>query len=365
VADELEQRRALLTSLSEPGGPLTIDAPHATINDRRYFRMVDGEPVPTPARRDLHARILAQWNSSQSNIQRNHRAVLMAGPPGAGKSSAQAELLGDQVEQYRLLDADEFKRQLLEEAVADGSLQEMLPPELRTAAGDPGRFYPNELSALVHRESSILLETAVEQSLSRGEDVIIDGTMAWKPWAVQLVTDLERKGYAISIADVEAPQHVAAERIVQRWQKGHMAALAAPATDVAAQMGGRWLPASAVDRMFPEKREPDGLPLHGRSVSEVNSQEITDMYVAVLQYDMYWTANASKGAEHVERRERAAGGAMEQTWVAPLDPEAAEAKAAVMSDFPQPARPRTAGGPESPAAGRRPAPRERGTGLDR
>lgn len=337
MSDEFDARRAMLTALSEPGGPLTIDAPHATINDRRYFRMIDGEPTPTRARHDLHTQILTQWQASQSKVRRERVAVLMAGPPGAGKSTAQTHLLGERIEQYRRLDADEFKRQLLEYAVANGTLQEMLPPELRSPAGEPARFYPNELSALVHRESSLLLETAVEQSIARGENVIIDGTLAWKPWAVQLVTDLDRKGYSISIADVEAPHEVASERIVQRWQEGHLAALSAPETDMAAQMGGRWVPQSAVDRLFPIETTADGVEQRGKSVSQSNAQAICEMYESVLQYDMYWTEAADRGAELFEQRRRNAAGEMETTFTARLrEAEPEHAKTAALKHAPPP-----------------------------
>lgn len=229
--DEFEDRRAFLASLSSPGGPLTIDAPHATINDRRYFRRIKGEPIPTRARLRLHERILVDWRSSCTQVRRDRVSILMAGPPGAGKSTAQAHLVGKNLQSWRHLDADEFKLRLVAAAVEDGSLQQMLPEELRAAPGQPSRFYPNELCALVHMESNLLLETAVAQSLSVGENVIIDGTMAWKPWATELVTRLERERYTIHVADVEASRELATARIVHRWQQGLTAALTASGDD--------------------------------------------------------------------------------------------------------------------------------------
>ncbi|TQC46590.1 hypothetical protein EEB14_25540 [Rhodococcus sp. WS4] len=68
---ELEDRRAFLASLSTPGGPLTIDAPHATVNDRRYFRRIDGEPIATRVRLRLHERILADWRASRTQVRRD------------------------------------------------------------------------------------------------------------------------------------------------------------------------------------------------------------------------------------------------------------------------------------------------------
>jgi len=166
--DEFEDRRAFLSSLSIPGGPLTIDAPHATINARRYFRRIDGEPVPTRPRLRLHERILADWRASRTLVRRDRVSILMAGPPGAGKSTAQTHLVGEHPQGWRHLDADEFKLRLLAAADADGSLQQLLPEELRAKPGQSSRFYPNELSALVHIESNLLLETAVAEALSGG-----------------------------------------------------------------------------------------------------------------------------------------------------------------------------------------------------
>ena len=178
----------------------------------------------------------------------------------------------------------------------------------------------------MHIESNLLLETAVAQSLSLGENVIIDGTMAWKPWVTELVTRLEREHYTIHIADVEASRDVAAARIVRRWRQGLTAALTASGDDPAAGMGGRWLPISAVDRLFTDTRLPDGKPLHGRSVSEVNAREVSEESAAVTRYDLYRTVAVDRGPEHVERRERTPGGELERTWAASdtQDPENAE-----------------------------------------
>ncbi|WP_147343796.1 zeta toxin family protein [Rhodococcus sp. ADH] len=300
--------------MSTAGGPLTIDAPHASANDRRYFRRVNGELVPTRERLRLHERILNEWRGSRKDVGRDRTAILMAGPPGAGKSTVQDHLVGGALARWRHLDADEFKFRILGAAVADGSLQELLPEELRSAPGQPSRFYPNELCALVHVESNVILERAVAQSLAVGENVIIDGTMAWKPWVGGMVTQLGDEGYTIHVVDVEASREIAAARIVHRWEQGLLAALSAPTSDSAAQMGGRWLPVSAVDRLFTDSRIPDGKPLQGRSVSEVNALEVSEESTAVARYDLYRTLAVDRGPEHIERRERIDGGPLERIW---------------------------------------------------
>ncbi|WP_209448840.1 AAA family ATPase [Rhodococcus qingshengii] len=237
----------------------------------------------------------------------------MAGPPGAGKSTARAQLLHGESVGWRYLDADEFKLRLLHAAVADGSLQDLLPQPLRSAPGQPSRFYPNELCALVHVESNVILEQVVGQCVAAGENVIIDGTMAWKPWVSALVTRLDDEEYDIHVVDVEASKEIAAARIVHRWKQGLDAALTASAEDAQAQMGGRWLPVSAVDRLFAAHRQPDGKPLEGRSVSEVNALEVSEESPAVSRYDLYRTVVADGGPEHIERREWTEGGRLALT----------------------------------------------------
>lgn len=242
----------------------------------------------------------------------------MAGPPGAGKSSTHDRLFhGRDRRRWRELDADVFKRYLLEAALDEGTVDELLPPQLRAAAKEGSGFYRFELSALVHRESTDFLFAAAQRdAVADGENLIIDGTLAWKDHAERLLDPLQQSGYTIHVVDVEAPQHVAAERIVTRWRDGFVRALSDP-TDPLAHLGGRWVPAAAVDALFTEFREPDHTPLRGRSVTQVNALEVSQTHAAVTCFDLYRTDDVSRGAEHIERRERSAeGGELHLTWTA-------------------------------------------------
>ncbi|RVW04424.1 hypothetical protein EF834_04895 [Rhodococcus spongiicola] len=264
--EEIESRQELLAALSEPGGPLQADSPHATIRNPRYYQKdqkVGGAAVPLPERRALHLEIRAAWRAEYPNVRTEQSSVLLAGPPGAGKSSIiRNSIFADRdPSHWRLLDADVFKDALLSAEVEAGTWQEMLPPEYRTVPPEKPLFHPNELSALVRHESTDLFEQVFYEAIDNGDNLILDGTLAWKEWAVDLVSGLNESGYRIQIVDVEAPQDVAVERIVSRWRKGYLEAMATSGQDI--PMGGRWIPRSAVDRLFTETRESDNLPLCG------------------------------------------------------------------------------------------------------
>lgn len=308
--DEIDVRRRFLESLSTEGQPLHANAAHASVNNPAWFQLDDdGELDATPERDELHMRILGQWEESNPHVVRGHSAIVMAGPPGAGKSTTRAKLFhGRDQSQWRHVDADDFKRHLLEEALADGTLQQLLPEEMRVWPGESSRFHPFELSALVHHESTnFLFNPALEDAIARGDNLIIDGTLAWKPRADRIVADLSEAGYRIRVVDVEAPKAVTLARTVERWRLGYLQALNKP-TGPDAHLGGRWLPPGAVDALFTEFREPDKKPLHGKSVTEVNALEISEANTAVTQYDLYRTLSAKGAAEHVERRKRSGRG---------------------------------------------------------
>lgn len=83
----------------------------------------------------------------------------------------------------------------------------MLPEYLRMPDGQ-SYFHTNELSDLVHRESTELFAVAAQEAITRGDNLIIDGTMVWKPWAEELAGQLTDASYTIQLVDVEAPHDV-------------------------------------------------------------------------------------------------------------------------------------------------------------
>jgi predicted kinase len=78
------------------------------------------------------------------------------------------------------------------------------------AAGE--KFYPRELAALVHNESSILAKKAIRDALDRGDNIIIDGTLSGEKNARAQLDALQAAGYDVKIADVETTRAVSEAR---------------------------------------------------------------------------------------------------------------------------------------------------------
>jgi DNA polymerase III delta prime subunit len=128
-------------------------------------------PAPRAARQRLHDRLLAQWRAHAPEVATDRRALLLAGPPGAGKSTAQSNLtdsIGVPLARWRIIDSDDFKDLILQAALQDGTYEPLVPPELGELERAGERFWPRELAAIVHGEAAILVERAVSDSIARG-----------------------------------------------------------------------------------------------------------------------------------------------------------------------------------------------------
>jgi len=200
----------------------------------------------------------------QPNVVREGRAALLtAGVPGAGKSRA-VERLGVVDEGWRRLDADVVKDYLIEDLVAGDRHDDLLGEVL--ADGYP--IMPAELATLVHEESVMFLDQLRIHCLSRGENVVIEGTLSWPPAGERLLGELVRRGYReVSIVDVEVAAGVAHEQALNRWWRGRQDRIAGHG------LGGRFVPAEAIDRAFPD-------PVDRYSVCAANARALFDSATA-------------------------------------------------------------------------------------
>jgi hypothetical protein len=168
---------AQLEELTAAGGALSSSGPRATI------RLSDNYTAgghPSRRRRRLRREVIARYLARRRDVRRESRvALLTAGPPGAGKTTALNDL-GLATRGWRRLDADVVKEYLVEDAVQSGRYADLLGREL--ADGHP--IMPAELASLMHIESVSVVDDIRVECLRRGENVIIEGTLGWVPYGV-------------------------------------------------------------------------------------------------------------------------------------------------------------------------------------
>ncbi|MBM7411925.1 putative ABC-type ATPase [Clavibacter michiganensis] len=267
--DELQHLRTL-RSLSEEGGPLAWNAPTATTSNPAWWDQGGAKP----SRVRLHERLFSEAFDAVPATGAGRRAILLAGPPGAGKTSVRLTALGDRGKEFLVIDADEFKGRLLHEAVADGSYDSWIKPTAvreREASGET--FHPMELSSLVHAESADLADELRVRAIAEGRDVVIDTVLSSDTKARQIMGELERAGYDVQVMDVEVPREVSEERIRKRWREGNERA------DKGEGLGGRWVPSEFGSWVY-------GAPAGG-SRPETNARMVAEESPAVSRYRVY------------------------------------------------------------------------------
>jgi len=271
VSDEDGSTRLdALRSFSGEGGPVAWDAPTSSKRNPRWH----GRDGYTSSRKALHERLLRDSVEEVPELRSERRAIVQAGPPGAGKTSIREHLLGDASKSFLVVDADEFKTRLLREAVADGSYESWIKPAAvreREAAGE--RFHPMELSSLVHAESADLADRQRRDAIRGGKDIVIDTVLSSDTKARQIMGELERAGYDVQVVDVEVPREVSEERIRTRWREGNELA------EKGEGLGGRWVPSEFGAWVYGDPG--------GRSRPEANARMVAEESPAVSRYRVY------------------------------------------------------------------------------
>lgn len=275
---EYQQHIEHISALSRPGGPLAADGPSATIKNRAWFRRLPaGQYRATAARARLHDHLLEAERNVTPNVQQQRKAIVLAGPPGAGKSTVLKQLLGTEEQHYRVLDADNFKAALLETALQDGSYEHWLKPAaVKQLESEGAQFYPLDLASLVHEESSMLMKTLRDESMQRGDNIVIDAVLSDPTKAQDLGEQLQHAGYSIEVVDVEVPFEVSQQRIQHRWLHARQ-----QAEQSSSGLGGRWVPSEFAREVF---HGPDG-----RTKPEFAARQLAEQCGAVRRYRLFRT----------------------------------------------------------------------------
>lgn len=260
-----KEHYATLLNLSQQGRPLDSNAPGATVRNPKWFRTSSaGDPIPTAARRQLHTSITSAFWRRNGSVDFAHQAIILAGPPGAGKSTTLHAAMADahlRDGQFATIEADAFKVDLLQAAIDDHSFDtDIAPREVKSFEDEGQVFFPLDFAGLVHKESVMIARSVVAQGLAVGANVVVDGTLSSLGDARVLFTELAEAAYSVRlIVDVEASRAVAEGRAFRRWLSDYERTYEQwKSSGTYIGLGGRLVPPSAYDWMF---SGPDGLSL--------------------------------------------------------------------------------------------------------
>ena len=284
--DRTDAHRLLIERLSADGGPLSKDTPTATVKNPAWFvERQDGRLEIRAGRRALHRQLREEMREESPGVKAERRAIILAGPPGAGKGTTLRQERADVLPSYLVIDADDFKKKLLTEALRDGTYESVIKPQaIKDLEAGGEQFFPLELASLVHEESSMLAASMRDEALRDGTNIVIDTVLSSPEKAADIGRRLERAGYDVEVIDVEVPFALSEERIASRWRGDYLDAL-----EKGEGLGGRWVPAEFAREVF---NGPDG-----KSRPEAAAQSLAESAPNVVRFSRYRTEH--EGAPRV------------------------------------------------------------------
>lgn len=170
----------------------------------QQFALDEHGTVWDPDRAAQHRDIINDFMNKQVDVPSQRQAVMLGGPPGAGKSTFLDQHEGIRPGDYAILNTDHFKEELARRGMV---------PEV------PG-LSPMEASALVHEESAYLHDLAAAELEKRGKNVVFDGTMRDHAVTQDRVQALRRRGYNVGAMFIDVPVERSLQGVESRYRRG-------------------------------------------------------------------------------------------------------------------------------------------------
>lgn len=280
MTNDLDRHLRAIRTLSRTPA-FSSTGPHASVHNPAWFS-VDEEPIGS--RKHLHQKLMTTMQERFGNVASERRAVILAGPPGAGKSTTLRAVLGNDIQRFAAVDADEFKVELLRQAVQDGSLEGFLKSDvIRDLESEGEQFFPMEYAALVHEESSLLAKLMRRKLVANGSNIVVDTVLANPTRAIELGNLFQSAGYQMRVLDVETTREISTARIEARWRSARIEAL-----EGNTELGGRWVPSDFTRAVF----NPDGT-----SRPEQSARMLAETFPTVTNYQLYRVHELTAGPQ--------------------------------------------------------------------
>ncbi|PCC27055.1 hypothetical protein CIK76_18855 [Glutamicibacter sp. BW80] len=234
---------------------MSPEGEHATISNRANFIMADGEREPRRGRMQLHDQWIQEVIDNNPQAKDQHRAYVMAGPPGAGKSFLKDSQLGG-LNEFVVCDPDYFKAKILEHELGqDPTLDSLKPQMIKDYEAQGEKFAPFELASLVHEESSYLNARLQDRLMEKGTNFIVDTVLKNEKSAESIAQRLDANGYQYRVISVQTDYETSAQSVKDRWAGDYKKFLAGE-NSLEGRLGGRPVPPAVVAAVFPGKTGP-------------------------------------------------------------------------------------------------------------
>ncbi len=277
---------ALRQVLADPD--MNPRGPYSTIRQADYFAQTGARPRATAERELLHKKWLQEVmdkSSERGEIKHEQRAIVMAGPPGAGKGTVQRERLND-VPGYVQCDPDMFKEKIIAHELESGNLDRLKTPLVKELEAQGHKFAPMEFAALVHEESSMLSAKLQRDLRKDGTNYVIDTVLKSQASAREVAASLDKRGYTYDVVSVQATFEESKAGIYGRWQEGRAAFERGES-----QLGGRPVPSDFANNLI----TPDG-----KSATEESAKWLSEHGEGVVSFRQYRRGSAMPEIDQVK-----------------------------------------------------------------